>query len=115
VAFAATEDLKHLLFVTPRATRKFANLAKDARVAMMMDNRHNTASDLHDAVAVMAIGVAEEVAGPEKETLLSLYVSKHPSLEAFAEAPSCALLKISVEKYDIAGKFQNVTELKMTP
>jgi nitroimidazol reductase NimA-like FMN-containing flavoprotein (pyridoxamine 5'-phosphate oxidase superfamily) len=115
VAFAATEDLKHLLFVTPRATRKFANLANDAQVAMMMDNRHNTASDLHDAVAVMAIGVAEEVEGPEKEALLRLYISKHPSLEAFAQAPSCALLKISVEKYDIAGKFQSVTELKMTP
>jgi nitroimidazol reductase NimA-like FMN-containing flavoprotein (pyridoxamine 5'-phosphate oxidase superfamily) len=115
VAFAATEDLKHLLFVTPRATRKFANLADDAQVAMMIDNRHNKTSDLHDAMAVMAIGVAEEVVNPEREALLRLYISKHPSLETFAEAPSCALLKISVEKYDVARKFQNVTELKMIP
>jgi nitroimidazol reductase NimA-like FMN-containing flavoprotein (pyridoxamine 5'-phosphate oxidase superfamily) len=115
VAFAATEELEHLLFVTPRATRKFANLAKDAHVAMMIDNRHNRTSDLYDAMAVMAIGVAEEVVGPEKEAMLRLYISKHPSLEPFAEAPSCALLKISVEKYDIARKFQNVKELKMKP
>jgi nitroimidazol reductase NimA-like FMN-containing flavoprotein (pyridoxamine 5'-phosphate oxidase superfamily) len=115
VAFAATDDLKHLLFVTPRATRKFANLANDAQVAMMIDNRHNKTSDLHDAMAVMAIGMAEEVLSSQKEALLRLYIAKHPSLEAFAESPSCALLKISVEKYDIARKFQNVTELKTTP
>ena len=33
VASASTEDCKHLLFVTPRATRKFANLASDALIA----------------------------------------------------------------------------------
>ncbi len=115
VAFAATEDLKHLLFVTLRATRKFANLTRDSQVAMMIDNRQNKTSDLHDAMAVTAIGVAEEVVGPEKEALLRLYISKHPCLETFARAPTCAVLKISVEKYDIARKFQNVTELKMMP
>jgi len=115
VAFAVTEDLGQLLFVTPRATRKFDNLANDSQVAMMIDNRQNRTSDLHDAIAVTAIGVADEVVGPEKETLLALYISKHPLLEAFARAPSCALLKISVEKYDIAGKFQNVAVLRMMP
>jgi len=115
VAFAATEDLSQLLFVTPRATRKFSNLASDAHVAMMIDNRQNLVSDLRDAMAVTATGVAEEVVGPEKEALLGLYISKHPFLETFARAPSCALLKISVKMYDIAGAFQNVMELKMMP
>jgi nitroimidazol reductase NimA-like FMN-containing flavoprotein (pyridoxamine 5'-phosphate oxidase superfamily) len=115
VAFAVTEDLKSLLFATPRATRKFANLTNDAQVAMMIDNRENKAADLHDAVAVAAMGTAEEVVGPEKEALLKVYISKHPHLEAFARAPSCALLKLSVERYDIARKFQNVMELRMMP
>jgi nitroimidazol reductase NimA-like FMN-containing flavoprotein (pyridoxamine 5'-phosphate oxidase superfamily) len=115
VAFAVTEDLRSLLFATPRATRKFANLTNDPQVAMMIDNRENKAADLRDAVAVAAMGTAEEVVDPEKEVLLELYVSKHPHLEAFARAPSCALLKISVERYDIAREFQNVVELRMTP
>lgn len=115
VAFAVTEDLKCLLFATPRATRKFANLTNNAQVAMMIDNRENKAADLHDAVAVAAMGTAEEVVDPEKEALLKVYVSKHPHLEAFARAPSCALLKICVKRYDIAGRFQNVMELRMIP
>ena len=96
-------------------TGPFANLTNDAQVAMMIDNRENKAADLHDAVAVAAMGTAEEVVGPEKEALLKVYISKHPHLEAFARAPSCALLKLSVERYDIARKFQNVMELRMMP
>jgi nitroimidazol reductase NimA-like FMN-containing flavoprotein (pyridoxamine 5'-phosphate oxidase superfamily) len=115
VAFAATEDFRHLLFVTPRATRKFANLVSDPQIAMMIDDRQNKAADLHHAVAVTAIGKAKEVVGHEKETLLALFISKHPLLESFARAPSCALLRASVEKYDIAGRFQNVAELRMMP
>ena len=114
VAFAATEDLKSLLFITPRATRKFANLSADARVALIIDNRTNNVSDLHGAVAVMAIGRAEEVGDSEREDMLHVYLSKHPHLKAFATSPSCALLRVRVEKYDVAGKFQNVMEYHVT-
>ena len=41
VAFAATADLKNLVFATTRATRKFANLQADSRVSMVLDNRSN--------------------------------------------------------------------------
>jgi nitroimidazol reductase NimA-like FMN-containing flavoprotein (pyridoxamine 5'-phosphate oxidase superfamily) len=113
VAFAAVEDGKRLIFVTPRATRKFTNIGEDPHVSMMIDNRENRASDINDAMAVSAIGVAEEVSGQEKEALLRLFLSKHPFLETFARSASCALMKISVEKYDIVREFQNVVELKM--
>ena len=39
VAFVATEDLKHIFFVTPKTTRKFSNLSADRRVAMMINSR----------------------------------------------------------------------------
>jgi len=43
VAFAATEDLRSLLFATSRATRKWANLTDDARASMLIDSRTNRA------------------------------------------------------------------------
>jgi len=115
VAFVAAKDMKHLIFVTPRATRKFAHMVKDPRVALMIDNRKNKSSDINDAAAVSAVGTAAEVFGADRDTVLPLYISKHPSLETFAKASSCAVVRIAVEKYDIAWKFQNVTELKMIP
>lgn len=111
VAFMATEDLKHLLFATTRATRKYANISKNPRVAMVMDNRSNQEADFHQAAAVTATGKVKEVEGSEKEPLLRLYLSGHPYLKDFVSAPTCALLKMNVETYYVVRQFQNVMEL----
>ena len=111
VAFMATNDLKHLLFATTRATRKFVNISKNPKVAMVVDNRSNEESDFHQAAAVTATGVVKEVVGPEKEVFQKLYLSKHPYLKDFVSSPTCALLKVEVETYTIVNRFQNVMEL----
>lgn len=112
VAFAASDDLCYLVFATSRATRKYENLKRNARVAITVDNRKNVASDLSDAAAVMAIGQAEEVTDSERQPLEELYLKKHPHLRAFVTAPSCAIIKVQVGKYDIVQRFQNVVELE---
>ena len=111
VAFVATKDLKHLLFATTRATRKYTNISENPTVAMVMDNRSNQEADFHQAAAVTATGVAKEVKGSEKETLLRLYLSRHPYLKDFVSSPTCALLKMDVETYYVVRQFQNVMEL----
>ena len=114
VAFAATNDLKYLVFATTRATRKYANLSAESRVALLVDNRSNQDSDFHSAVAVTALGNAEEVKESERDRFLRLYIAKHPYLEEFVNSPPCALLKVSVQKYYMARRFQNVVELHVT-
>ena len=111
VAFVATGDMKHLLFATPRATRKYANISENPRVAMVMDNRSNQEADFRQAAAVTATGAVKEVKGLEKETLLNLYLSVHPYLKDFVSSPACALLKMDVETYYVVRQFQNVVEL----
>jgi nitroimidazol reductase NimA-like FMN-containing flavoprotein (pyridoxamine 5'-phosphate oxidase superfamily) len=115
VAFAATDDLKHLAFATTRATRKYANLTADSQVAMLVDNRRNQISDFEKAAAVTAIGKAEEAGREHRDRLMQVYVSKHPHLKGFATSPTCALMKVTVEKYDIVRRFQHVVELRMKP
>ncbi len=111
VAFATSEDLKQLFFATTRATRKYGNLSSDPRVAMLVDSRSNEVSDFRWAMAVTATGKVEEVEGQEKERVLQIYLAKHPHLDDFVSSPSCALLKIRVERYYVATRFQNVTEV----
>jgi len=111
VAFVATNDLKHILFATTRATRKYANISENPRVAMVMDNRSNQEADFHEAAAVTATGVVKEVKGSEKETLLRLYLSRHPYLKDFVSSRTCALLKMDVETYYVVRQFQEVVEL----
>jgi len=113
VAFNAADDLKHLYFVTPKTTRKFANLSADGRVALMINNSTNTDSDFHEAISVTAVGTANEVSGLEKEGVLSQYLAKHPYLEDFARAKTCALVGVRVASYFMVRNFQIVTELHM--
>jgi len=115
VAFAATEDLRHLLFATTRATRKFANLTADERVALLVDNRSNQESDFHDAMAATVMGRAAEVPDGERQALLAIYLGRHPYLRDFVASPTCAFLKVTVEKYVVVNRFQQVMELHVTP
>jgi nitroimidazol reductase NimA-like FMN-containing flavoprotein (pyridoxamine 5'-phosphate oxidase superfamily) len=115
IAFAATDDLKEILFATTRATRKFKNLAEDPRVSLLIDNRSNQETDFGEASAVTVLGTAEEVMGPEREKYLQLYLQKHPYLEEFVTAPTCALIRVKVEKFIMVTRFQEVREIYPAP
>ena len=113
VAFAATEDLKALLFATARGTRKFANMTMEPRIAMVVDSRTNQRADFQRAVAVTATGTVKEVETEEQDHLLKLYLSKHPHLKKFATSPGSALLKVKVDSYYVVRQFQKVMVIPM--
>jgi nitroimidazol reductase NimA-like FMN-containing flavoprotein (pyridoxamine 5'-phosphate oxidase superfamily) len=115
VAFYAADDLKHIYFVTPKTTRKYANLTADNRVAVMVNSSSNQVSDFHQAISVTAVGKAKEVAGADKQPILGRYLAKHPHLEDFVRSPTCALVRVSVDSYYLVKNFQNVMELHLEP
>jgi heme iron utilization protein len=113
IAFAATQDLRDILFITRRQTHKYANLLLNNNVSVLIDNRSNQDADFRNAVAVTAVGTAEEVKDDHKEKLLQLYLIKHHNLEKFAHSPESALFRIKIRKYFIVRNFQDVMELKV--
>jgi hypothetical protein len=60
-------------------------------------------------------GPPTEVHGSEKEQGLQLFLAKHPYLQDFVSAPSCALLKVKVAKYILVSQFQEVREMYPGP
>jgi hypothetical protein len=44
---------------------------------------------------------------------MKVYLGKHPHLEEFVTSPTCALLRIKVEKYIVVTRFQEVREIKI--
>ena len=115
VAFACSDDLRFLYFVTPRATRKFSNLQNDGRMALLITSSANQETDFHEAMAVTVVGSAGEISGPEKETALNRYLERHPYLEEFARSPTCAFVKVNARTYILVKDFQHVTELHLEP
>ena len=108
MAFAASGDLRRLIFVTERDTRKFANLVADERTAVLVDNRSNEAVDLNAAMAVTAEGRAKELEGQARSGAVELFLREHPSLASFAGSATCAVIEVTVEIYHIVSEFQEV-------
>ena len=115
VAFAGTEDLKHLYFVTPKTTRKFANLLDNPQVALLINSSTNQTTDFHRAIAVTAIGRAEELSGTDRKKMLPFYLAKHPYLEEFANSPTSAFVQVTARSYYLVKNFQKVMEYHLTP
>ena len=112
IAFAVTDDLRKIVLATPKATRKFANIQNNPDVALLIDNRSNREQDFHDAKAVTALGSVDSIEAEQlKEDLALLYLQKHPYLENFLQAPSTALILITVRCYYLVSRFQEVMEL----
>jgi nitroimidazol reductase NimA-like FMN-containing flavoprotein (pyridoxamine 5'-phosphate oxidase superfamily) len=113
MAFSVTEDLHSLILMTERGRLKYENLMANPRVAIMIDNRENLGSDLQEAVAVTAQGLAEEISGDARDGWRALCLARHPALQAFADSPGCALIRIKVTSYVIVRCFQEVIEWRI--
>ena len=102
IAFAEADNLRSLIFVTSRDTRKYSNTQANRKVAVLVDSRTNQVSDLQNAVAITAIGTIEEVAESNRDYLSGIYLSKHPQLSDFLHKPSNALMNVVVAEYVVA-------------
>ena len=102
VAFAITDDLKSLVFVTDRNTRKYRNIKENANIALLIDNRTNQASDVTKATAITAIGTALEELDI-KSNHRAILLKRHPQLEYFVFEHNTATVVVKVRVYIIAG------------
>jgi len=113
VAFAASGDLKNILFATRRSTSKYNNLKSRKRVAIFIDDRSNREADFQRATGITAIGSALELRGRVRDKFARLFLRKHPSLSEFLSASDCALFAIRVRSYYVVRHFQDVFEVRM--
>ncbi|WP_319521398.1 pyridoxamine 5'-phosphate oxidase family protein [uncultured Desulfosarcina sp.] len=113
VAFAASNDGRCLYFATPRATRKFENIAANDNVALLVNNSVNLPEEFHRAKAVTAVGIARPLTDEQLDVARNRYLDKHPYLESFAHSPDCVFLEIRVQRYILVEHFQNVSEYRI--
>lgn len=108
VTFAATEDLTSVLFPTPRSSRKFANLCRNAHVALIVDNREDAERNPADGLAVTLEGTARELTDADRIAAMEALRSRHPALEDFLADPDCALIAIEVIACTVAHGLSDV-------
>jgi nitroimidazol reductase NimA-like FMN-containing flavoprotein (pyridoxamine 5'-phosphate oxidase superfamily) len=111
VAFAFTVDLKHFVFATPLATRKYRLLSECDHVALLVDRRGSFPDDMMKVSAVTVTGRASQVEpGAGLESWAGLLTARHPHLRDFVQAPSTALFRVDVVRYLHVTRFQEVRQ-----
>ena len=116
VAFAFSPDLRHAVFATPKATRKYRLLGECNHVAMVIDNRPSKANELMEVEAVTATGRSQLVErGTEFDRLVELLLARHPYLASFVKADTCALFRVDTVRFLHVMRFQEVSQWVPTP
>jgi hypothetical protein len=111
IAFAASDDLKTIVFATPVTTRKYRLLTECEHVALVIDSRSTSPSDMMRIEAVTATGRARVIAaGTESDCWGGLLTARHPHLAAFVRAQSSALVCVEVVRYFHVCRFQEVRQ-----
>jgi nitroimidazol reductase NimA-like FMN-containing flavoprotein (pyridoxamine 5'-phosphate oxidase superfamily) len=110
ISFAASPDLKHLVFSTSRETRKYNLLLNSRPVALMVDNRARKPPAINQISAVTITGKSYLAEDFQKQKWASLLLKKHPYLKSFIGAPSTALVVVEVYRYFLVRRFQEVSE-----
>ena len=105
--------MKHILFATKRATRKYKDLKDKVQVSVFIDNRSNQEADFSDATGMTALGDARELADTSKKKFMRPFLRKHPYLEGFLSSPDCALFMIKVKVYYVVWHFHEVLEVRI--
>lgn len=113
MCFATSDDLARIWLATARDTRKFKNMRADNRVAFLVENTGNRPADTFEAVVATSTGRVAELDDAEKNAALERYLSKNPQLKEFVVSPSCALLQLAVEVYQVVTRFQEVAEIRV--
>jgi nitroimidazol reductase NimA-like FMN-containing flavoprotein (pyridoxamine 5'-phosphate oxidase superfamily) len=114
VAFSASNDLKTILFITPRDTRKFAQIRSNPQVAVLINSSVNHPKDFERAISATAVGRAQEVSVSERDAFMKRYLVKHPNLKEFANEPASVLVKITVQSIYLVKNFQEVHTLDLS-
>jgi nitroimidazol reductase NimA-like FMN-containing flavoprotein (pyridoxamine 5'-phosphate oxidase superfamily) len=110
MAFAVTDDFRHLVMLSDRNTRKFANLAANRRVALLVDDRENKSTDTQESIAATVLGRAFEADVGHSNELAQLFLTRHPGLADFAATPDCVVVRVDVSAYLLVQQFEHTIE-----
>ena len=108
VSFVITEGFNDIVFATKRKRLKYRKMAANPHVSLLIDNRENKMTDLHQTTSITIVGSVEDVTTKDSVRLSRLLLEKHPNLRDFVESPDTAIMRLFPEQVFIVDDFESV-------
>jgi len=108
IAITPMDDFVHLIFATYRNTRKYNNLIRNGKVAILFENRSTKSLSQPDITVLTAFGYAEEVDIVVFDAFLRAHLLRHPELASFLLSPDCTIFQVKVNAYQIVRGIDDI-------
>jgi len=107
VAVLAVPESGALVFVTPRGTLKYRNLAAEPRAAMLLSRQPGRSGGRGAALTVS--GRARELRGGQADLWLKRFLRRHPGLKGIAGSRDCAVFMLRPARLSLATGVRRVS------
>ena len=114
VAFTPLEDLKTIIFCTPRTSTKYANILNNQNVSLLIDSRTRSGTDPQAGMAVTAIGSVECDLLQGEDELKGRHAARHKQFKDFIYASDCATVQVKVKRYILVSSLRDVSVLEVS-
>jgi heme iron utilization protein len=108
VAVTPMAGFRELIFATYRNTRKYSNLARNGRVAVLVECITTNRQGLQESLVLTAFGRVEEIRDGEENIVFEAHLERHPELSAFMRSEDCSLVRIKVDTYQVVRGIDDV-------
>jgi len=113
VAFTPSDDLKTIIFCTPRTSTKYANIVRNPKVSLLIDSRTQSGSDPQAGTAVTALGYVVQDSSQAEDELKGRHAARHAQFRDFIYSPDCALMQVQVQRYILVSSLRDVSVLEI--
>ena len=109
IAITPVEGFRQLIFATYRSTNKYRNLLHNCKVAVLIEIGDPVNSGHDKDFVLTAYGNALEIDSAENEAELNAHLMRHPDLEMFLRSKDCALIRVTLEKFQLVHGIDDIS------
>ena len=108
IAITPWEGFRQLVFATYRNTRKFRNLERNNKVAVLIEGMNSDDSKPQKSFVITAVGHAEEIKITPNHQALQAHLDRHPDLLSFTRESDCTLVLVKIDEYQVVHGIDKV-------
>lgn len=108
IAVTPMEDFRKLIFATYRNTRKYNNLVKNSKVAVLVESIDINRAGHYTSFVLTAFGHAEEIENLGEKIVFDAHLERHPELLSFLQSEQCTFVQIKVNTYQVVRGIDDV-------